>query len=48
MGTIYTRARSFSTRTLSREAGMDIIKIRFADEFEGLGSRARPTMGWDW
>jgi hypothetical protein len=31
-----------------REVGMYISKIRFADEFEGLGSRVEPTMGWEW
>lgn len=27
--------------------GIIKIKIRFADEFEGLGSRAEQTMGWE-
>jgi len=44
-----TSARTFSTSAISRETGMDIIKIRFADEFEGLGSRVEQTiMGLEW
>jgi hypothetical protein len=41
-------ARSFCTSAISREAGMDNITIRFADEFEDFGSRAEQIMEWEW